>query len=95
MRSTGSVRSLSHAPESVMITLIIPPRDGIHSVTVPGAVEGWAKMHHRYGKLPWKDLFGAAIAYADQGFPVPEGIQNAWAGESSVKKLEAQEERDP
>src|SRR5882724_11459216 len=67
------------------------PRDGIHSVTVPGAVEGWAKMHHRFGKLPWKDLFGSAIAYADQGFPVPEGIQNAWAGESSVKKLETHE----
>jgi gamma-glutamyltranspeptidase/glutathione hydrolase len=63
------------------------PRDGIHSVTVPGAVEGWGKMHHRFGKLPWKDLFGAAIAYADQGFPVPEGIQDAWA----VKKLEANE----
>jgi gamma-glutamyltranspeptidase/glutathione hydrolase len=64
------------------------PRDGIHSVTVPGAVEGWAKMHHRFGKLPWKDLFGAAIAYADQGFSVPEGIQDAWA----VKKLEAHED---
>src|SRR6478735_1183852 len=32
MRSTGSVRSLSHAPESVMMPLIIPPHDGIHSM---------------------------------------------------------------
>src|SRR5579859_516049 len=68
------------------------PRDGIHSVTVPGAVEGWAKMHHRYGKLLWKDLFQAAIAYAADGFPVPEGIENAWSGESTVKKLQAHEE---
>jgi gamma-glutamyltranspeptidase/glutathione hydrolase len=68
------------------------PRDGIHSVTVPGAVEGWAKMHHRNGKLPWKDLFQAAIAYAEQGFPVPEGIHEAWAGSSSTKKLEAHED---
>src|SRR6202049_3791737 len=30
---------------------------GIHSVTVPGAVDGWAKMHARFGKLPWKNLF--------------------------------------
>src|SRR4051812_30570283 len=28
------------------------PIKGIHSVTVPGAVDGWAKMHARYGKLP-------------------------------------------
>src|SRR5260370_25356911 len=25
------------------------PRDGIHSVTAPGAVEGRGQMHHRYG----------------------------------------------
>src|SRR6202011_967420 len=53
------------------------PRTGIHSVTVPGAIDGWAKMHQRFGKLPWKDLFTTAIAYAEQGFPVPEGIQEA------------------
>src|SRR5947209_4970099 len=28
------------------------PQSGIQSVTVPGAVDGWAKMHHRFGKLP-------------------------------------------
>src|SRR6266849_8773169 len=26
------------------------PSSGIHSLTVPGAVEGWAKIHQRYGK---------------------------------------------
>src|SRR4051812_32411352 len=30
------------------------PQEGIHSITVPAAVEGWAKMHQRFGKLPWK-----------------------------------------
>ncbi len=66
------------------------PTAGIHSVTVPGAVEGWAKMHQRFGKLPWKDLFAAAIAYAEQGFPVTEVIHEAWA--SSVSKLQAEAE---
>ena len=33
MRSTGSVRSLCQAPESVMMPLIIPPQEGIHSMT--------------------------------------------------------------
>ncbi len=55
------------------------PLEGIYTVTVPGAVEGWAQMHKRYGKLPWKDLFQAAIAYAEGGFPVSEAIQEVWA----------------
>jgi len=45
------------------------PQSGIHSFTVPGAVEGWAQIHKRYGKLPWKDLFQSAIAYAEQDSP--------------------------
>src|SRR6476660_3947036 len=52
--------------------------NGIHSVTVPGAVDGWAKIHQKFGKLPWKDLFAAAIAYAEQGFPVTEDAQRYW-----------------
>jgi gamma-glutamyltranspeptidase/glutathione hydrolase len=58
--------------------------DGIHSVTVPGAVDGWAKMHQKFGKLPWKDLFAAAIAYAEQGFPVTEDAQRYWAGSAGT-----------
>src|SRR5579863_665913 len=37
---------------------------GIHAVTVPGAVDGWAKMHARFGKIDWSHLFRSAIAYA-------------------------------
>ena len=58
--------------------------EGIHSVTVPGAVDGWAKMHQRFGKLPWKDLFAAAIAYAEQGFPVTEDAQRYWSGSTAT-----------
>jgi gamma-glutamyltranspeptidase/glutathione hydrolase len=50
------------------------PFYGIHSVTIPGAVDGWYKMHQRFGKLPWKDLFQAAIAFAERGYPVHEGM---------------------
>jgi gamma-glutamyltranspeptidase/glutathione hydrolase len=54
------------------------PEDGIQSVTVPGAVEGWAKAHQRFGKLPWKDLFTPAIYYAANGHSVPEIIHDFW-----------------
>ena len=62
--------------ESKAITTM--PARGIHSATVPGTIDGWAKMHARYGKLPWKSLFAAAIHYAEQGAPVPEMIAANW-----------------
>jgi gamma-glutamyltranspeptidase / glutathione hydrolase len=70
------------------------PTKGIHSVTVPGAVDGWAQMHKRYGKLPWKDLFQAAILYAEQGFPVTEIIQGSWADPITLDKLQPAEESE-
>jgi gamma-glutamyltranspeptidase / glutathione hydrolase len=57
------------------------PRDGIHSVTVPGAVDGWSQAHKRFGRLPWKDLFTPAIYYAEHGYAVPEIIQEYWKAE--------------
>jgi gamma-glutamyltranspeptidase/glutathione hydrolase len=66
--------------------------EGIHSVTVPGAVDGWSKIHKRYGKLPWKDLFQSAIEYAERGFPVPEVIHEAWSDPVPLKKIQADRE---
>ena len=55
------------------------PQTGIDSVTVPGAVDGWTKLHARFGKLPWAQLFQTAIFYAQHGYAVPEVIQAYWA----------------
>src|ERR1041385_1422185 len=67
--SIGSLKSMGH---STM------PLDGIQTVTVPGCVEGWSKLHKRFGRLPWKDLFQPAIYYAEHGYPVTELIGEAW-----------------
>jgi gamma-glutamyltranspeptidase/glutathione hydrolase len=54
------------------------PDDGIHSVTVPGAVAGWSALHRRFGRLPFADLLAPAIFYAAQGFPVTDVVADAW-----------------
>jgi gamma-glutamyltranspeptidase / glutathione hydrolase len=59
------------------------PHDGIQSVTVPGAVDGWSQAHKRFGRLAWKELFTPAIYYADHGYAVPEIIQDYWIDEET------------
>jgi|SRR5579864_59538 len=66
------------------------PHDGIHTVTVPGAVEGWSQAHQRFGRLPWKELFAPAIYYAEHGYAVPEIIHDYWVPEEG--KLNKTEE---
>jgi len=68
------------------------PLDGIHSVTVPGVVDGWSKAHQRFGRLVWKDLFAPAIYYAEHGYAVPEIIHEYWA-ESEAKLQKTEEAR--
>ena len=68
------------------------PFDGIHTVTVPGAVRGWWGIHERFGKLPWKDLFQPAIYFAEQGFPVHEGIAEIWDGTGLIRQLHGNNE---
>jgi len=63
------------------------PLAGIHAVTVPGAVDGWAQLHKHYGNLPWDRLFASAIAYADRGFPVTEAIEEQWTAPVSFDRL--------
>jgi gamma-glutamyltranspeptidase / glutathione hydrolase len=65
------------------------PQEGIHSVTVPGAVDGWYRLHQRFGKLPWKDLFQPAIYFAEHGFPVTEMIGAAWQEQEPKLKKDA------
>ena len=54
------------------------PEAGIHCVTVPGAVAGWADLHARFGRVPFADTLAPARFYAEHGFPVTEIIAAAW-----------------
>ena len=56
-----------------------PPKRGIDSVTVPGAVSAWVALSERFGKLPFADLMEPAIEIAQRGYLVPPVVQQKWA----------------
>jgi len=46
--------------------------------TVPGCVDGWFKLHEKFGKLSMKEVLNPAIKYAREGFPLSELISYYW-----------------
>jgi gamma-glutamyltranspeptidase/glutathione hydrolase len=54
------------------------PKRGWDSVTVPGAVAGWAALHERFGRLPFAQCLQPAIDYAERGFAVSTIVQRKW-----------------
>ncbi len=58
------------------------PQSGINSVTVPGAVDGWAKLLDRFGRKKFAEVLAPAIHYAREGFPVPERTAENWVVDS-------------
>jgi gamma-glutamyltranspeptidase / glutathione hydrolase len=65
------------------------PQRGIHSVTVPGAVDGWATLLEAYGTRKLGDVLQTAIRYAAEGFPVAELTAESW--HESEARLKADE----
>ena len=79
------------APENISIdyfkqnNLTKIPSYGPLPVTVPGVVDGWVKLHNRFGSMEFKELFVPTISYAREGFPITETI--AYYLELSSKKF--------
>jgi gamma-glutamyltranspeptidase/glutathione hydrolase len=59
------------------------PQSRINSVTVPGAVDGWAKLLDRFGRKKFAEVLAPAIHYAREGFPVPERAAEDWVVDSA------------
>ena len=51
------------------------PRSSLHALTVPGAVDGWLALHHKFGKLRLDQVLEAAIGYASNGFPASNRLR--------------------
>ncbi len=78
------INSSGWAPQGLSIDLLRQkgfkdmPQTGIQSVTVPGCVGGWAKLHERFGRMKWAELFKPAIYFSREGYPVTELIHGGW-----------------
>ena len=56
-----------------------PPKRGMDSVTIPGAVASWMALSERFGKLRFEDLLAPAIETAERGYLLPVVVQQKWA----------------
>lgn len=91
--ATGRVQALNasgRAPAAATIAALRErghdemPARGPLTVTVPGAVDGWGRLHGRFGRLPWAELFAPAIGYARDGFPVSDKLSGWIRGNHEV-----------
>jgi gamma-glutamyltranspeptidase / glutathione hydrolase len=54
------------------------PHQGINTITIPGAVDGWDKLLRRFGRKKLPELLAPAIQCAEEGFPVTEWVSGYW-----------------
>jgi gamma-glutamyltranspeptidase / glutathione hydrolase len=54
------------------------PKHGVIPITVPGGVKGWASLHQKFGKLPFKTCLEPAIKLAKEGFHVSKTVAKYW-----------------
>lgn len=65
------------------------PYQGPGSVTVPGAVAGWAALLDRYGSLSLAEVLAPAIGLAENGFPVSPIIARQWQNQLDLLQDDA------
>lgn len=55
------------------------PQEGVNTITVPGAVEGWQKLADKFGRKKLSDDLAPAIQTAKNGYPITEWVALYWA----------------
>jgi gamma-glutamyltranspeptidase / glutathione hydrolase len=97
--SLSGINASGWAPAALTIDvlqsrdIVDMPQTGIHSVTVPGAVAGWAALIERFGRFQMTDVLSPAIQIADEGFPVSEITAAEWAGAEPFLHADAESSR--
>lgn len=59
-------------------------RHSPHAVTVPGAVEAWARLVADHGRLPLSEIFAPAIAMAREGYAITPRVSHDLAKQTDL-----------
>ncbi|MBA3908496.1 MAG: gamma-glutamyltransferase [Rhodobacter sp.] len=59
------------------------PKQGIESVTLPGAIDAFCRLNSDYGLLTLADSCAPAIRYAEEGIPVAPRVAFDWSANLS------------
>ncbi len=61
----------------------VPPQSA-HAVTIPGAIDAFARMSERWGKLGLADSLAPSIRYMEEGVPVAPRVAFDWNKDANV-----------
>ncbi len=53
-------------------------RNDVHAVTIPGAIDAWARLVEDHGTMSFADILAPAIRYAEEGFVVSPVVGLMW-----------------
>lgn len=71
---TGRIRAYNGSGAAPYGLRIPVQGEAGRSVAVPGAVAAWGDLHRDYGRLGLEEVLAPAIALAENGFPLSDGL---------------------
>ncbi|MDP1861935.1 MAG: gamma-glutamyltransferase [Gemmatimonadaceae bacterium] len=89
----GSGRSGSLMTREALASVGRIPGDGPKTITVPGALSGWAALLKDYGTISLSEALAPAIRLAEEGFPVADGGAAEWSVFASLLKEDSSARR--
>lgn len=59
-----------------------------HSVSLPAAIDAWARLHTDHGRISWERVLAPAIAYARDGFPISARVHRDFSASADFLATE-------
>jgi gamma-glutamyltranspeptidase/glutathione hydrolase len=90
-RDVTAYNGSGSAPRAVGVDVFAGgfPGEGALIATVPGVIAAWADLLHDHGRLGLDRVLAPAIGYAAEGFPVSDGLAEAFVDSGARLDAEA------